>query len=266
VADPRAELDQLGTPDAPWLKSYRRATADAYARDFRSWLIWCRRNNVDPLAPAVHLDAQRWLDQLAAFGRRPASLRRALYGVSAFYRWAVRSGMVRRQPMPPADRIWRRHRTGAPRILTLSETYAVLRAAREHSPRMHAFAAVTAYCGLRVTDVLALESTDRRRLPDGRPGLYLQRQDSTIPLAAPAAAAVDAYLAGRTGPVFATATGRRVSRGQAADMLAWCADRAAVPNVNTEVLRRAEPILAAAEDQIPAALSRPSADQEGTDQ
>ena len=90
-------LDTLDGLAAGWLMRFGPNTRDAYARDLRSWLVWCDELDVDPLRAGLHhADAySRWLTEIATTrtgGRlAPSSINRRMSALASFYRyWALR--------------------------------------------------------------------------------------------------------------------------------------------------------------------------------
>jgi site-specific recombinase XerD len=219
-----ADADELA---AAWLLGYADATRTAYENDLRGWSGWLQTINVETLhVHRAHVDAYvRWLEQA---GRRPATIERKLASLSGFYAYAVDENLIDRSPI---SRV-RRPKTGrdSPRLgLDQAEMRAFVAAAE--APRDRALACLLALNGLRISSVLGIDlehlSTDR-----GHQTVTIVLKGGAqqlVPLAPITAEAIGAYRAGRAhGPLFVTASGRRVDRHQAAKMVARLARQARI--------------------------------------
>lgn len=208
------------------------ATRGEYRRDLDTFISYLRRQHVDPLEVKVNQleDYTSWLQ--TDRGLALATVARRLSTVSGFYKQAVREEVLDRSPAanlePPKVRTSRR-RTG----LTREELNLLLEAAERHSARAHCLIALLALDGLRVSSAIGLDVEDVGH-ERGHRVVHVKTKGGgwlTCPLAAPVAAALDRYLAGRTnGAVFTTATGRRMTRKNAADLIARVV-RAALPHL-----------------------------------
>jgi integrase/recombinase XerD len=214
-----------------FLLSYREGnTRDAYRRDLADWWRWCADQDLDPLqARRVHVDAYaRTLEQQ---GRAHATARRRLAVLSSFYRYAVAEGAMAVNPLahvrrPPAD--------DASTTLGLDRAEAVrfLDAAAAAGPRDHALACLLLLGGLRVNEALAVD-VDQLGADRGHQVLAVTAKGGhrrLVPLAPRTTHAIAEHLAGRAGgPLLLANDGRRLTRQQAARVVARLARRAGIP-------------------------------------
>ncbi|MFI7373057.1 tyrosine-type recombinase/integrase [Actinoplanes sp. NPDC049668] len=203
-----------------WLGNRRLSahTRDAYRRDVAAWLAWCAARDLDPLR-ASFLDVNAYARGLEARPLAPASVARKLSGLSSWYDFLAKLRAVEANPVGGADRppVSRDH--SATVGLSPEEVDALLTAAEAGTgpaaARNLAVVALLADLGLRVGELVGLDVADlgverghrsvRFVGKGGRP-----RRRVLTPYAA---AALDAYLAGRVdGPMFVTASGARVDR------------------------------------------------------
>ena len=216
-----------------WLAANRSEnTRTAYARDIGiiplrrasrapSWLTWCQEQGVHPVTGVTMLHVTRYARQLDTAGLSPASAARKLAAISSWYAWLARRGHI---PASPAAGIARpRAAPAAPPApgLTQAQALKLLHAADQAPGRQRArTAALTAlllFTGARLSEIIGADISDLGTHQGDRV-LWVARgkgRRQGLPLPGPAAARVDAYLAGRPGPpdvpvLFATGTGRRL--------------------------------------------------------
>jgi site-specific recombinase XerC len=186
------------------------------------------------------LHVARYARQLDAAGLSPASAARKLAAVSGWYAWLARRGHITASPATGIARPRGGPRTPATPALTRDQALALVHAA-DTAPgpqraRTTALLAVLLFTGARVSEVTGADVGDlgtdqghrvlRVTRANGR------RQGLTLP--GPAAARIDAYLAGRAGltgvPVlFATRTGGRLFAGDVRRIVRRLATRAGLP-------------------------------------
>lgn len=206
-----------------FLRRYTNAgTRSEYRRDLETFFSYIRQQGVDPLAAGIeHLeDYLNWLQ--TDRGLAPATVARRISTVSGFYKQAVKEELLHRSPAAnleaPKVRASRR-RTG----LTREELNLLLEVAERHSARAHCLIALLALDGLRVSSAIGLDVEDVGH-QRGHRVVHVKTKGGgwlTCPLAPSVAAALDRCLAGRTtGPVFTTRTGSRMTRKNAADLIA----------------------------------------------
>jgi integrase/recombinase XerD len=250
-----------------WLRNRRLSehTREAYRRDVRAWLAWCRGRDVDPLAASfIHVNAYaRGLESTsdARTGRplTPATVARKLSGLSSWYDFLLKVNAVKANPVGGADRprIARDH--SATVGLRADEVDALLAAAEADngpaSVRNQAVIAILADLGLRVSEVVGLDVCDlgserghRSIRFTGKGGAHRRRA-----LTPSSTAAVETYLLQRaattgvpveelSGPLFVTGSGARLDRHSVFRLvrrLARSAGIAAWANLSPHSLRHA---------------------------
>jgi integrase/recombinase XerD len=213
-----------------FLLSYREGnTRDAYRHDLAGWWRWCAEHELAPLeVRRVHVDAYaRTLEQA---GRAYATVRRHLAVLSSFYRYAVAEGVLAVNPLahvqrPPADD------TSTTLGLDRAEAVRFLDAAEAAGPRDHALACLLLLTGLRVTEALAAD-VDQLGTDRGHQVLAVTAKGGRrrlVPLAPRTTHALAEHLAGRTtGPLLLANDGGRLTRQQAARIVARLARRAGI--------------------------------------
>lgn len=211
VPDP---LDQLA---GGWLMAYASFnTRDAYRRELKHWLAFLASHDTDPLeVRRAAVDTYR--EFLHERGASPATIARALAAVSSFYKYCEGEGAIARNPVASA----RRPKTGqSPTLgLTLPEVMRLLKAAEQSSARDYALVCLLASLGLRISEALSIDVEDLDYEQGCRVIRYVRKGGGRAvdPLNPRALAAVEALIGDRTsGPLFRTASGKRVDRHSAA--------------------------------------------------
>jgi integrase/recombinase XerD len=205
-----------------WLANRRLSahTREAYRRDVAGWLAWCRERGVDPLR-ASFLDVNAYARGLEDRRLAPATVARKLSGVSSWYDFLLKLRAIDANPVGGADRppVSRDHSSTVG--LTPDEVDALLAAAAaETGPaaaRHYAVVTLLADLGLRVGEVVGLDLADVSTERGHRTIRFVGKggKSRRRALTPAAAAALDAYLAGRErtdGPLFVTAYGARIDR------------------------------------------------------
>lgn len=220
-----------------YLMRFRPATRKAYDADLASWLAFCTQAGIDPLTAGIH-HADTYVRVLDELGdprtkRRlsPASVSRRVSAVAGFYRYAVRQRATAESPFfaierPPVDD--ESQTTG----LSRDEMRRIVIASREDGPRSEALMHLLALNGLRITEALSRDVEDLD-YDQGHRILRLKRKGgkrAKAPLTPAAVRALESYIGDRTtGPLFTTATGRRLDRTAAFRIVRRLARRAEVP-------------------------------------
>jgi site-specific recombinase XerD len=204
-----------------WLLNRRLSanTRQAYRRDVMSFVSWCTQNAVNPLqARFTHINTYaRGLEAELA----PATVARKLSGLSSWYDYLNKLGVVAANPVSGADRPYVSRDHSATVGLSPSEVDALLYAAMLDSPRHHALLTLMADLGLRVGEAINLEMADLGHERGHRTVRFLGKGGRLRrrALAPGTADALDRYLSQRAetagvrvedlrGPVFVTSTGR----------------------------------------------------------
>ena len=207
---------------AAWLATKRSPhTRAAYLRDLAQWASWLADHGVAMLE-ADETAAAMWARHLEVAGVKDSTAARKLTAVSSFYGWCTRRGDVRANPVAGLPRPAVDYDTSATPGLTRDQAVALLEAADgdagPQAARTAALVSALLYTGARVSELLGADvedlGTDRghRVLRVRRKGGKIQ----ALALPAPAAARIEAYLAGRDDvtavpavPGSAAAAGRR---------------------------------------------------------
>ncbi|GAB4054239.1 tyrosine-type recombinase/integrase [Catellatospora paridis] len=234
-----------------WLANRRLSanTRDAYRRDVRGYLSWCGEHGVEPLqARFTHVNEYgRWLescvDQRTGRTIAATTVARKLSGLSSWYEFLHKLGMIPANPVTGADRPSVERDHSATIGMSPGEVDALLRAAADDSPRHHALLTLLADLGLRVGEVCKLDLTDlgherghRTVRFSGKGGKPRRRA-----LAPGTAAALDHYLQQRaaqvhvavedlSGPVFVSESGRALDRHAVFRLVRRLAERAGIPS------------------------------------
>lgn len=223
-----ADADPVTRLVLGWLAGKRSEnTRTAYARDIGitprrragqapSWLAWCRAEGVHPVTGVTGLHVALYARQLAAAELSPATAARKLTAVTGWYAWLARRGHI---AASPAAGIARPRRDGGPStpVLTRDQALRLVHAA-DTAPgprraRTSALVAMLLFTGARVSEVIGADVEDLGT-ERGRRVLRVTRGDGerrSLALPGPAAARIDAYLAGRAD--LAGAAGRRGQPG-----------------------------------------------------
>lgn len=205
-------------------------TGRAYREAVRAWLAWCDAvRGIDSLR-AVWIDGEAYAAHLAsdptARTGRPlsdSSRKARLSALASWYRRLAKLGLVEgANPFDP-DAVERpqidRHHSDTVG-LSKTEAVALMRAARAdrgtQAARTAALIDVLLTCGLRVSEATGTDIEDLTS-DTGHRVLVVRgkgRKTRSVPIPPSTGRVLDGYLAGRsTGPLFATAPGRRMDQG-----------------------------------------------------
>lgn len=200
-----------------WLASYPTAsTRDAYRRDVVGFLAFLDGYGID-LLKVTRQVVDAYSRHLEAEGKAPATIARRLACLSSLYGYLVDEGAL---ALSPVERVKRpKVPSESPRLgLDRDEARALLDAAAESSPRDHALVALLLGNGLRISEALGLDVDDLTTERGHRVARVVGKGNRArlAPLAPRTIEAIEDYLNGRTtGPIFVTASGRRLDRVQA---------------------------------------------------
>lgn len=242
---------------AAWESSLRTpATRSAYRHDLGLWAAWLAEHD-GPLVLAAsfaHLEAwDRYMREVEDL--RPTTRARRLAAVASFYRYALKAGVIDRNPADLVDR----PATGPDHVkltpaLTEPELAALVAAGESAQDR--ALALLLASTGLRVSEALRVTldaiTTERGHAVvtvTGKGGKV-----NTVPVAPMILAEVEALAVERgsgTGPVFLAEHGGPMTRQGAARALTRLAHRAGLGRPVTPHMLRASAITNALQDGIP---------------
>jgi integrase/recombinase XerD len=237
-ADNSSARWNLRTGTAAWLASRGSAhTRTAYFRDLSNFLTWCERTGLDPRdARRGDIDAYT-VDQCRQLSA--SSTARRLSSIASWYAYLMSNGVADCNPVAAVDRP-NVDRDSSPTIgLDRAQVAAFMRTARAAgnpaAKRDTALLALLAELGLRVGEALALDLDDLRHNRGHRtvrvPGKGGRRRE--LPIPAPLGRDLDAWLDQRgpePGPLFITATGRRVDQPAAFRMVRRIAKASGLPD------------------------------------
>ena len=241
--------DELGQATAAWLAAKKPTTREAYARDLRTWGAYCAQRGLHVLTarkPDADLFGAALQDPGAPRPLSPASAARRMAAVSSWYRYLVACGLHDRNPFAAAERPRVDRDYSATAWLDEAAARRVIEAAESATGttrlRDAAMVRLMLQLGVRVSEVCSLQVAalgaargQRTVTVRGKGGKRIER---ALPPAA--AHALDAYLAARAaregvstealhGPLFATASGRPVDRGEVFRLVRRLAERAGLP-------------------------------------
>lgn len=221
---------------ARWLLRYPAGTRAVYGTDLAEWFRFCERLGTTPLEARLdHADAYaRYLAEAPRLSGRPlaaSTVQRKLSAASSFYRYLVGIRVLTDSPFLGVAR---------PAVspdspttgLDVAEMRRLRAAAAADGPRSEALVTLLLNNGLRISEALACD-VEHLGYDRGHRILRLHRKGGKVaraPLAPPTAHAVDAYIGSRaSGPIFITATGRRMDRHAAFRLVQRLARAAEVP-------------------------------------
>lgn len=216
-------------------------TRRGYQRSIFEWIAWCDAHNIDPLeAKRVHIEA--WTRMLEAKGLTQSTIATKQNAVAGYYRFAVIDDYITKNPMDHVARV-KVARESTTNGLRRGELHDILKAAEEHSLRLHSLLTMLGLNGMRISEALGIDIEDFG-MERGWHTVRVHRKGGktqTLPLAPPTAWAAQQYIARRTtGPLFITKTGARLSRNQAAEEIkAICRDLGITKRITPHSFRHA---------------------------
>lgn len=221
-----------------WLYSKRSVhTRRAYFRDLSAYLTWCAAGGIDPRY-ALRGDIDMYAAQLRASGVSDATLARQLSALSSWYKYALSNQAVNRNPVLAIDRPHVDQDFSPTVGLTGAEVGEFMRTARASTApkaiRDTALLGFMAELVMRVSEVLAMDMDDLRANRGHRTVRVVGkgRRQRELPIPVQLGRDLDAWLAVRgnaPGPVFTTATGRRVGHKEVFLLVRRIADLAGLP-------------------------------------
>lgn len=228
-----------------WIESKRSThTRAAYRAEVKRWADFCASEGTEPEQANRRL-AQRYLEAMNEAGRSPKSVRCSIAALGSLASYARDLGS------PLAPQVWRKLPLPVvavdPAVKSLTEADAAVllagaRAARESGERDALMIRTALELGLRVSELVGFLASRPAR-PLRSHGAYIARQAEDgsgvvvvvgkgskrreVPLAPSLGSALRAYAAERPeGDLFATSSGRRLSRQAFAKRLGLAAKRA----------------------------------------
>jgi integrase/recombinase XerD len=238
----------LRTATAAWLRSRRSThTRRAYFRDLADFLTWCAQAGLDPRAVRrgdVDAYVAARCEPLS-----PASAGRRLSTLSSWYAYLQSNEVTDRNPLDAVDRPPVDRDTSATVGLTGEQAAVFMRAARTRASRPArrdtALLGLLAELGLRVGEALALDLNALRHNRGHRTVMVTGKggRRRELPIPAPLGRDLDGYLAERAaaagvsveelaGPLFVTATGKRVDQPAVFRLVRRVGRAAGLPNAD----------------------------------
>lgn len=201
-------IDRGAVQDA-WIGGQRAEnTKAAYRRDTDEFFAWCDDHGYDPMRVG-RAELDRYRGWLTHHRRRSgpvaaSTLARKLTALSSFFTYAVVDlEVLGRSPMARVKRPDRDDQTTTV-AMDLAETRRFLSAAHELGPMPGALVHLMLCTGVRVSEACAARTTDLG-VERGHHVLSVHRKGGNrqkLPLVPAAWDSLDAYLAGRVGPLF----------------------------------------------------------------
>ena len=196
-------------------------TRDAYEMALRQFFQWCEEARIDPLE-ATWKEIELFARTLEQHGRKPATVGARLNALAGFYKYAHIDRLIEENPMVFVSRP-KLQRTSSTVGLTRTEFADLLNVASQLPVRDHALVCLLGLNGLRVSEATGIDIEDIGRWR-GQRTVRVDRKggkEQTIPLASRTAWLVDEVAGDRTtGPLFVTASGKRMDRRGAARVVA----------------------------------------------
>lgn len=247
---------------AAWLSSLRTpSTRSAYAHDLEQWAGWLSDHDGPGVLAArfPHVEAYaRWMREAEAPTPKPTTQARRLASVSSFYRYAVKAGVIDRNPAAPE--LVDRPSTGADYVkltpaLTQAEVDRLMAATT--GPQDRALVLLLSTTGMRVSEALSVD-VDAITTEQGHTVVTVTGKGgkvNTAPLVPALLVEVDAIRADRpTGPLFTAEHGHRMTRQGAARVLTRLANRARLGKPVSPHMLRASAITNALADGVAPAV------------
>ncbi|MFJ2114241.1 tyrosine-type recombinase/integrase [Streptomyces sp. NPDC087850] len=222
-----------------WLLTKSGRTREEYERDISRYMRHCADNDVNPLKAKPDVAATFLSTLRDEYGLAPRTRLRAYNVISAFYGYAVRWEYSRKNPVLDVEKP---KITNEPEFgMSMDEAVRFLKEAFYTSERLYALVVTLFLLGLRISELLnaAIEDIGTAQ---GQRVLWVLRKgrDEKIAMALPdfAFAALVVYIGERrTGPIFITRSGKRLSRQGAHDTIVRLARRAGVPGIHPHLIR-----------------------------
>lgn len=222
-----------------WLLTKSDRTRVEYERDITRYMSHCAEVGVNPLR-AEPDTAAAFLSALRDESGLGASARLRAYKVgSAFYNYARRWGYAKRNPFQDVDKP---SAVNEPKLgMSMDEVVRFLKEAFYTSERLYALTCTLFVLGLRISELLGADIEDIGT-ENGQRVLWVLRKgrDEKIAMALPdfVAAALAVYIGDRrSGPIFITRTGRRLTPHGAHDSVVRLAARAGLHHISPHLIR-----------------------------
>jgi site-specific recombinase XerC len=144
-----------------FLARYRQPTLGAYTLDLRTFLAWCRSNELEMLRVS-RAELEMYVRHLESRGHAPATVARRFGTVATFLKYAVIDELIPANPAVAVTRPKVNWEGQKRTVLHPLEFAAMLTAARSSSPTDHALVCMLGMLGLRVSEACNADITDIR--------------------------------------------------------------------------------------------------------
>jgi integrase/recombinase XerD len=238
VITPRTQLAARLTGE--WKGLLTGNTRSAYDGDWRLWRDWCQARGLDML-DARKPDVDRWIREQAEAGSAKRTIARRISAVASWYEFLRDSTAGTATPLAADNPARTRRRPAVARddtpTIGLSKAQARLLVAAADADGLRSAALIRLLLGngLRVGSAASARIEDMAE-DDGHRVIMLSGKGGTrrkAPLPPPCYKAITAMLAARgnprTGPLFATRTGRHIDRHYVLRLVRRLAGRAGIP-------------------------------------
>lgn len=215
-------------------------TREEYRRELDRYLDWCAVENHDPLS-RYEGHIQLFVEYLTARGDMGGSaINRAVKVIRGYYRQGMREDLVDRNPAEWVEAQPEGDTQKAPG-LNIREIKLLLEAAQRRSPRAYALVMVAISTGLRASELASLE-LDGVQEVRGRQTVAVRRKGGQrspyIVLGEATYEAVLAFIGDRrSGPLFATASGKSMGRREIGRTISTLGKSAGIRSVWPHLLR-----------------------------
>ncbi|WP_409238381.1 tyrosine-type recombinase/integrase [Streptomyces sp. PA5.6] len=228
-----------------WLGTKTDRTREEYERDISRYVQHCVAQGVNPLKAKPDVVASFLTALRDEYGLKPRTRLRAYNVGSAFYSYARRWDYVRRNPFADVEKP---KISPSPELgMTMEETTRFLKEAFYTSSRLYALVVTLLLLGLRISELLGANIEDIGTVQGQRVLWVLRKgrdEKTDLPLPDIALAALAHYIGERrTGPIFITGSGKRLSRQGAHDTIVRLARRSGVPGIHPHLIRATTTVL-----------------------
>ncbi len=224
-------------------KGLARQTIESYKRDLDRLASWSNSNKKQ-LTELTRSDLRKWIASLSREGLAPTSIARIVSATRGFFKFLMLDGHTTAHPAEDLDTPQRF--SYLPKFLTedeINRLFAAPDIATEEGIRDRTVLEVMYACGLRVSELVTLKTTDvdlmaglivchgkgnkERRVPLGKSAIHWLQQYS----------AVKAGYGKAGSPVLFLHRGRPFTRQLAWSMIKRYAEKAGIKNVSPHTLR-----------------------------
>lgn len=180
-------------------KRHSKNTVEAYRRDISRFMKARKGKTVESASPS---DFRAFLLKLGGEGLSARSQARCLSSLRSFYKFLLSENLIQENPLEiiESPRLWRK----LPNVLSVKDVEELLSSPDEDTPlgkRDKAMLEVLYACGLRVTELVSLRTSDLNLEVGYLKSFGKGSKERLVPLGAKAQKALREYL-GHARPVF----------------------------------------------------------------